>query len=119
MSDHSGALDTVIDLCRNEHRRIVLGALTAEQHGLSVNDLTSAILKYTHHRPETAVSDDELPQIQVSLHHTHLPKMESAGLIEYDPERGHVEPTAELAQLQSYLAPIFDADPALELPIEL
>ncbi|MFC4989315.1 DUF7344 domain-containing protein [Saliphagus infecundisoli] len=110
---------TVLDLCRDEHRRIILAVLAEEQHSLTVNDLTKVILKYNHRTPVTEVSEEVLTQIQLSLHNVHIPTLESAGVIEYDPERQHVELTAQFDQLQPYLDVILNADPGLEEPIEL
>jgi len=39
MSEDSIAFDSVLDLCQNQHRRIVLGTLAEEQRSLTVNDL--------------------------------------------------------------------------------
>jgi len=63
MSEDSIAFDSVLDLCQNQHRRIVLGTLAEEQRSLTVNDLTKAILKYNHQMPITEASEDVLTEI--------------------------------------------------------
>ena len=119
MSGDSVAFDSVLDLCVNQHRRIVLGTLAEEQRSLTLNDLTKAILKYNHHTPVTEVSAGVLPEIRSSLYHVQIPKLASEGLINYDPERQLVEPTERLDQVQSTLSAILDADPTLEAPMAL
>ena len=119
MKEDSDGFDTVLDLCRDEQRRVLLAVLTEEQRSLTVTDLTKALLRNNHRTPVTEASREVLTQIQLSLHHEDLPKLEAAGVVEYDPERKHVEPTAYLEQLQPYLAAIVDADPDLEEPLEL
>nr|WP_293030462.1 hypothetical protein [Natronococcus sp.] len=111
--------DTVLDLCRDQHRRIILAVLTEEPRSLTVNDLLEAILKYNHQSSVTEVSEEVLTDIRVSLHHTHIPKLESAGVIDYDSERQLVEPTEQLDQLQPHLSAILGTDPNLDEPIEL
>lgn len=119
MSEDSIAFDSVLDLCQNQHRRIVLGTLTEEQRSLTLNDLTKAILKYNHQTPLTEASEDVLTEIRLSLHHVHLPKLVSEGLINYDLEKELVEPTEQLDQAQPTLSTILDADSSLEAPMKL
>jgi hypothetical protein len=119
MSEDSIAFDSVLDLCQNQHRRIVLGMLAEEQRSLTLNDLTKAVLKYNHQTPLTEASKDVLAEIRLSLYHAHLPKLASEGLINYDPERQLVEPTEQLDQMQPTLSTILDADSSLETPITL
>lgn len=119
MSEDSTAFDSVLDLCQNKRRRIVLGALTEEERSLTLNDLTKAVLKYNHHTPLTAASADVLSEIRVSLYHAHLPKLAAGGLITYDSKAELVEPTERLAQVQGTVSTILTADSSLEAPIEL
>ncbi|MFC6718377.1 hypothetical protein ACFQGT_12105 [Natrialbaceae archaeon GCM10025810] len=84
-----------------------------------MNDLSKAILKYNHRTPVTEVSEELLAEIRIALSHDHIPKLESAGVIEYDPERQHVVPTERFDQLRPLLSAIIEADPDLQLPVEL
>jgi hypothetical protein len=108
------AFDTVLDLCGAEHRRIVLAVLTVERRSLTMDDLQRTILAHNHHTPVTDASEDVLTDILVSLHHTHLPKLESAGVIDYDSERHLVESTELFDQLQPHLSAILGTEPKLE-----
>lgn len=119
MSKGSVALDTVLDLGGDQHRRIVLAVLAHEQRSLTMNDLTKAIAKHNHHAPVREVPKDDLSEVQISLHHVHLPKIEASGLVDYDQDRGVVEPTEQFEQVQPQLSALIDADPALESPVEL
>lgn len=111
--------DTMLELCGDKHRRIILAVLAAEQRSLTVNDLRRMILTYNHHTPVTDASEEMLTEILVSLHHSHIPKLESAGVIEYDSERQLVEPTEQFDQLQPHLSAILGIDPDLNEPVEL
>ncbi|MDG5819947.1 hypothetical protein QA609_14145 [Natronococcus sp. A-GB7] len=111
--------NTILELCGDEHRRIILAVLAEEQRSLTVNDLRRTILTYNHHTPVTDASEEVLTEIRVSLSHTHIPKLESAGVIEYDSERQLVEPTEQFDQLQPHLSAILGTDPNLDEPIEL
>ena len=119
MSETTSAFDSILDVCHHQHRRIVLALLAAEQRSLTLNDLTRTVLEYNHQASPTTVSADVLTEIRLSLHHVHLPKLASEGLITYDPDRQLVEPTEQFEQVQPTLATILDVDPTLETRIEL
>ena len=119
MSERAIAFDTVLDLCRDEYCRIVLAVLAEEQRSLTVNNLRRTILSCNHHTPVTETSESVLTEIRLSLCHTHIPKLESAGVIEYDSERQLVEPTEQFDQLQPDLSAILGTGPDLDEPIEL
>ncbi|WP_226012183.1 DUF7344 domain-containing protein [Halomicrobium salinisoli] len=119
MSQSSISYDSVVDVCRDRHRRIVLAVLAGEQRRLTVNDLTKAIAKHNHHVAVTEMATEDLSGLQLSLHHLHLPKMEAAGLVDYDQERGLVEPTEQFEQVRPQLSALIDADPDHESPVEL
>lgn len=113
------SFDSVLDLCRNQHRRIVLALLAEEQRSVTMNDLTETILAYNHHAPVTEASEEVITEIQCQLHHMHLPRLASAGLIDYDTERRSLEPVGDLDQRVPGLPQILDADPDLQRPVEL
>ena len=119
MSETTSAFDSVLDLCQHQHRRIVLGILATEQRSLTLNDLTKTVLEYNHQASPTTVSADVLTEIRLSLHHVHLPKLASEGLVTFDPDRQLVDPTEQFEQVEPTLATILDADYTLETPIEL
>jgi len=119
MSETASTVDSVLDVCRHQHRRIVLALLAAERRSLTLNDLTKSVIKYNHQASPTEVSEDLRTEIRLSLYHTHLPKLASDGLITYDPDRQLVEPTEQFEQVQPTVSTILDADPTLETPIEL
>lgn len=118
MAEKSVEFDTVLELCRDRHRRIVLAVLADQDRPLTMHDLTKAILKHNHHTPLAAVSGEDLTAIQTSLYHTHVPKLAAGGFVDYDPERGVVTPAA-FDRLQPALSAIVDADPELTPPVGL
>ncbi|WP_339105255.1 hypothetical protein [Haloterrigena salinisoli] len=109
----STEFDTLLELCREQHRRIVLAVLASEKRSLTVNDLTKTIIKHNHHTPLREISGEESMQIRMELHHVHIPMLEEQSLVEYDQKRQLVEPTPEFDQLQPQLSAIIDADPVL------
>lgn len=118
MSENPIAFDAVLNVCQNQHRRIVLEMLVEEQRSLTLDKLTEAILEYNRLTPATKASEDTSTEIRVSLHHVHLPKLAAEGFVNYDREQKFVEPTEQLEQGQPTLSTILDADPSLELPMK-
>lgn len=81
--------DGLIDVLRDRRRRQVVTHLhTAEGGGFDLDGIARAIAG-----PEAesaARADDTLADVKLVLHHQHLPKMDQAGLIDYDPDGGTV-----------------------------
>jgi len=115
----STEFNTLLELCQEQHRRIILAVFASEERSLTVNDLTKAIVKHNHHTPPLEVSREETRQIRISLHHMHIPKLEDLSLVNYVQERQLVEPTPQFDQLQPQLSAVIDADPELEAPVAL
>ncbi|WP_123536778.1 DUF7344 domain-containing protein [Halosimplex salinum] len=111
--------DAVLELCADTERRIVLAVLADERRPLTLDDLTKTVVKHTHDTPLADVSGEAVTDVKIRLHHAHVPRLEAAGLVEYDPERGLVEPTAAFDRIEPHLSAILDADPVLAGAIAL
>lgn len=108
--------DDVLDLCRHEHRRIVLAVLATEDRTLSLGELTEEIVAKNHHAEMADVSAETVSRIETALYHAHLPQLASAGLVEYDAESKRVERTDAFDRVQPHLSSILGVDPVLETP---
>lgn len=108
--DGTPTLDTVLDVCRHKHRRIVLATLANKPQSTSIDELIDAVIKYNHHVPPKDVDDERVKRIHVGLHQAQLPKLADTGFIQYDPERKVVEPTAEVGREGSHLSAILALD---------
>ena len=113
MSASSSKFDTVLDLCREKQRRIVLAVLAEQQRSLTTDDLVKMIVTHNHRTPLTEVSGETVARIKTALYHIHIPRLEEAGFIEYDSERQLVDPTAEFDRGEPHLSAILNADPDL------
>ncbi|WP_246999491.1 DUF7344 domain-containing protein [Halosolutus gelatinilyticus] len=119
MVGSSTEFDAVLELCQDQHRRIILAALAHENRSLTMNDLKQIIVDQNHHTAITELSGEEISDIQISLLHTHIPKLEDLSIVEYDRERQLVEPTPQFEQLEPQLSAIIDIDPGLDPPVTL
>lgn len=111
--------DMTLKLCEDDYRRIILAALATKQRSLSVSDLRNIILNYSYNVSVADASEEILTETQISLHHIHIPKLESAGVIEYDSEQELVVPTEHFKLLQPHIFAILRIDPNLDGSIEL
>lgn len=82
-------------LADQRRRRIVRQLRDGDSHHSSLDELTD----------ELECQDPERTQVAISLHHNHLPKLDSHGLLDYDRDTGHVEyrPGEEAEQLLEQL----------------
>lgn len=111
--------DTVFELCSDRHRRIALAILAGEQRPLTMDDIAKTIVKHTDETPLREVSGETITNVKTSLYHLHLPKIEAAGLIEFDSDREVVEPTAQFDRVEPHLSALLDDKPELVTPLKL
>lgn len=65
-----------------ERRRLVLTILTEQTTPIELANLAAEIA--AREESSDATSEETLHRIQVTLHHTHLPKMDDLGVIDYN-----------------------------------
>jgi hypothetical protein len=80
------------ELLANERRRALAAHLLAVPRVVTVEELADVL----------ADADTDATRVASKLHHVHLPKLEAAGVIEWD-EPEHVEGTELLADLEPFL----------------
>lgn len=112
-------LDTVLELYSNPQRRVVFGVLVDQRQSVTVDELTEAILDHEHDNPPDAVDGEAARRIRTRLHHVHLPKLEAAGLVEYNAKRQIADPTAEFDRLERELAVVLETDSELATSLEV
>ena len=95
--------DTVFEILSSSRRRHVLSMLRQRDEPVAMMTLAADIgARENDIRPE-AVDPTERKRIYVSLYQTHVPKLETAGLAEYDSTTGTVSQTAATTEIDRYL----------------
>jgi predicted transcriptional regulator len=91
----------VHDVLRNNRRRLVLERLRTTRDAETVSDLAEHIggIEAGESPPPRNVRQS----VYVSLHQTHLPKLDELGIVDYDPDGKTVELAANADDLQAYL----------------
>ena len=96
------------DVLRNDRRRLVLARLRATGALETVSDLAEHIggVEAGESPPPRNVRQS----VYVSLHQTHLPKLDELGIVDYDPNEKTVERAANADEVEAYLGGDSDDD---------
>jgi len=103
--------DLVFDILSSPRRRYVLYYLRETNGPLPLNDLAEQVAAWENETEVSALSDQERKRVYVSLYQTHIPKLDSVGIVEYDQETGIVELTDRVHRIDYYLTETTDPIP--------
>lgn len=109
------SVDAMFDVLSDRRRRHVLASVLDHGQGIALSELAEDVAtrdtgasrgEVPPHPGENRmeVSGDPVQKLTVSLYHTHLPKLEEAGYVEYDPDSDVVRPTESIRQIEHLLA---------------
>ena len=95
--------DVIFELLKNRRRREVLQYLLETEETVTLGELAEQIAAWENDTEVTALSSDQRKRVYVALYQTHLPKMDDAGIIEYDQDRGLIDLSDNADLLMMYL----------------
>lgn len=95
--------DELFELLSNERRRHVLHALMREEEGLEIGPLSQEIAAWEDGVEYEHVTSSDRKRVYTALQQSHLPKMDKAGVLEFDRDRGTVEATPALEDVEIYM----------------
>src|SRR6056297_1507882 len=104
--------EEVFDAVKNLRRRYVLYYLQRYGGPVDLGELAEQVAAWENDTTVAEVSPGERKSVYSALHQTHLPKLESAGVLRYEAERSLVRTTDKAARLDLQLA----SDPQTSLP---
>lgn len=99
------ALDAIFDVLSNRRRRHVLRCLDEYDDPMALADLADEVAVREHGTALTEISAEEVKRIYVSLYHSHVPRLEDAGVVEYNQDRDLVALTSKGTGLDEYVGP--------------
>ena len=89
--ERSVSTDTILSAVASEHRRAILTALAnAPEETLEYEALVTRVADQVRDDGPKQVSDGHRQRVRIALHHTHLPKLEEARMVDYEAEAGDV-----------------------------
>lgn len=95
--------DLVFDILSSPRRRYVLYYLRTVAEPVALNDLAEHVAAWENETTVDELSDQERKRVYVSLYQTHIPKLDSVGIVEYDQQSGLVELTSRVHRIDDYL----------------
>lgn len=100
----------VFDLLSSQRRRYVIWACSQLDPPIETGELAEHIAAWEERKPRSEVSSEDRRRVYTSLQQTHLPKLNSSNIIEY--ERETITATDGVDNLEVYL----EAVPEGEIP---
>ena len=97
--------DIVFEILSNTRRRMVLYYLRESGGSATVQELAEQIAALENDVEVEDLQSQQRKRVYVSLYQTHIPKLESTGIIEYDDSRGIVYLTDRAMEIDTYLTP--------------
>lgn len=95
--------DVVFDLLSSARRRYVLSYLQQDGGTVDFGTLAKHVAAWENDTAVEELTNQEQKRVYVSLYQTHIPKLEDAGIVNYDQERGTVTLTEDAVALEPYL----------------
>ncbi|AUX08755.1 hypothetical protein AArcSl_1120 [Halalkaliarchaeum desulfuricum] len=93
----------VYEVLRNERRRYALHALSVADGPVAVGDLADRVAAWEHDTTVAEVTERERHRVYTSLQQVHIPRLDEAGLVRFDEDRGIVDPSPEIETYDVYL----------------
>ena len=105
---HPLAKDTIFHILQVQRRRLALQYLHGRTGSVSLRDLAEQVAAWENEKSVVELTSKERQRAYISLYQTHLPTLDTEGIIEYNKDRGTIKRTSRADQFDSYL---FDTVP--------
>lgn len=92
---------TIHDVLRNDRRRLVIEALRDGEGSEELSDLAEAVA--ARESGTEPPPTNKRQSVYVSLHQTHLPKLDSLDVVEYDDDRRNVALLDRVEEIEVYM----------------
>jgi len=95
--------DELFDVLANRRRRYLIELLAGRTDSCDIGTVATRIAARENGVDVAAVTNKERKRVYTALQQSHLPKMDTAGIIEFDKQRGEITPQPGLDDTDSYL----------------
>ncbi|OYR54063.1 hypothetical protein DJ73_06035 [Halorubrum sp. Ea1] len=96
--------DELFDVLSNQRRRFAVHLLKREEEDrIAIGDMAEQIAAWENGIETTEITGNERKRVYTALQQSHLPKMDEAGVVEFNKDRGVVEPTPALQNVDLYM----------------
>jgi len=102
-SDTELTQDDVFEILSSPRRRYLLHYLRQRQEAVELTELAEHVAAWENGVDPDELTTQERKRVYVSLYQTHVPKLDDAGLVDYDSESGMVVLTQRARRIDTYL----------------
>lgn len=96
--------DELFDVLANQRRRFAVHLLKREEADkLAIGDMAEQIAAWENGIEAAEITGNERKRVYTALQQSHLPKMDDAGVVNFNKDRGVVEPTPALRNVDLYM----------------
>ncbi|WP_418284357.1 DUF7344 domain-containing protein [Halorubrum sp. DTA46] len=96
--------DELFDVLANQRRRFAVHLLKREDDSsIAIGEMAEQIAAWENGIEMTEITGNERKRVYTALQQSHLPKMDDAGVVEFNKDRGLVEPTPALTDVDLYM----------------
>lgn len=96
----------VFDVLGNRRRRYILCYLLRQDGPTECRELAEQIAAWETASEREQVARSQYQSVYNSLYQTHLPELESVGLVEYDRSENLVSPTNQMEEVKRFINPV-------------
>ena len=97
-------LDEIFEILMNERRREVIAYLRSDaDHSATLDELAEYIAAKENDIEIPQLSSAQRKRVYIGLYQCHLPKMDEYGVIDFEKNRGTIELTDTITQLEPYI----------------
>lgn len=94
---------TVFDLLQNNRRRYAFHYLRQQEDVVTLSELSDHVAAWENDTTVEELSSKARQRVYVSLLQTHLPRMDNAGVVEFDKSAGTVQLSNAASTMEIYL----------------
>ncbi|WP_396613444.1 hypothetical protein ACH9L7_17615 (plasmid) [Haloferax sp. S1W] len=95
--------DVVFEILKNQRRRDALRYLKENDGEAKLGDMAEFIAAKENEIDIAALSSSQRKRVYIGLYQCHLPKMDSAGIVDFDKNRGDITILETASQLDQFL----------------
>jgi len=100
------SLDIAFELLKNERRRLVVAHLGSAEGTATLDKVARHVAQDEYEVPEgQRLDSQDRKRVYIGLYQCHLPKLDDAGVIDFNKDRGVIAPTPRLDDLATLLEP--------------
>ena len=111
--------DKIFHILQTQRRRDALRFLKDTEGPVEMRDLAEQVAAWENDTTVQALTSDERQRVYIALYQSHLPKLESEGVIRYNKSRGIVERGPLADQFDPYLDTPSESEYEIETETEV